>query len=267
MKSFCESLENDPIIARLLLDESDWRSVYEIQSTLQPFTIATKKLQSPNVTLSDFYGMWFNLKLKIQRQNDAFGKNLLAHMEKRHNNLIEIPVMLSAVYLDPRYNILLSSQQRNEAEIFLESLHQRIKANDAEQFHQLQNSNMTDDLLLDEVTNYIHQIRNLNVQNDQQIPNANTVNIKQLLRSLNDKEQVTKPILEYWEENKSYKPELYELAKILYAIPPTQCSVERAFSALALVLTPLRTKLSDQLLENILIVRLNKTIFFSDFKS
>lgn len=41
------------------------------------------------------------------------------------------------------------------------------------------------------------------------------------------------------------------------AIPPTQASVERTFSALALVLTSHRTNLGDEILENILLVRLN----------
>lgn len=44
------------------------------------------------------------------------------------------------------------------------------------------------------------------------------------------------------------------------AIPPTQTAVERVFSALALVLTSHRTNLGDEILENILLVRLNHNL-------
>lgn len=40
-----------------------------------------------------------------------------------------------------------------------------------------------------------------------------------------------------WRDKKFEKPELYELATTLLAVPSSQVSVERAFSALALVLT------------------------------
>lgn len=56
-------------------------------------------------------------------------------------------------------------------------------------------------------------------------------------------------------------PELYRLASVIHSVPPTQTTVERTFSALALILTPLRTNLFDTALENILSLRLNRELF------
>lgn len=41
----------------------------------------------------------------------------------------------------------------------------------------------------------------------------------------------------------------------------TEVSVERSFSAMALILGPLRTRISDDNLENSLLIRLNKELF------
>lgn len=65
----------------------------------------------------------------------------------------------------------------------------------------------------------------------------------------------------HWKARKSTHPELYELAMVILAAPSTQVSVERAFSALALVLSDLRTGLSDDTLQNILMIKLNGDVF------
>ena len=45
-------------------------------------------------------------------------------------------------------------------------------------------------------------------------------------------------ILHYWSKMKNKMPKLFELSKIILAIPPTQVSVERLFSALKFILSP-----------------------------
>lgn len=67
--------------------------------------------------------------------------------------------------------------------------------------------------------------------------------------------------IDFWARNKSTFKEVYELAKIVNAVPVTQVTVERAFSSLAFILTALRNSLHAETLENILIIRLNKEIF------
>lgn len=52
-------------------------------------------------------------------------------------------------------------------------------------------------------------------------------------------------------------PELYEIAMVILAVPTTQVSVERTFSTLKLILSDLRSSLSDKTLQNILLVKLN----------
>lgn len=68
-------------------------------------------------------------------------------------------------------------------------------------------------------------------------------------------------VLQYWEENKHQKPELYRLASAIFTIPPTQTTVERAFSSFAIVFTSHRSRLNSNTLQNILLIRLNYDIY------
>lgn len=67
-------------------------------------------------------------------------------------------------------------------------------------------------------------------------------------------------ILDFWKNTKISDPEMGRLIDVALAVPSTQVSVERAFSALATILTKLRSKLSKETINNILIVKLNKNL-------
>lgn len=69
-----------------------------------------------------------------------------------------------------------------------------------------------------------------------------------------------KLLLEFWEEKADEHSVLYELAKIIHAIPPSQCSVERSFSALSYLYNSRRTKLAPVRLEDLLFLYLNRDI-------
>lgn len=65
-------------------------------------------------------------------------------------------------------------------------------------------------------------------------------------------------VLQYWRNNNNN--DMKKLAQIALAVPATQVSVERAFSALSLILTKLRSKLSNKTINNILITKLNYSV-------
>lgn len=59
--------------------------------------------------------------------------------------------------------------------------------------------------------------------------------------------------------------ELAESALVVLSVPASQVSVERAFSLFPLILTKMRTKTGDEMLEELLFVRLNQS-FLELFK-
>lgn len=76
-----------------------------------------------------------------------------------------------------------------------------------------------------------------------------------------DPEQITsdQDIIAYWSSHENHH--LYELARCLYAIPPTEVEIERDFSLLNFIFTQRRHRLTEKHLEAILRIHLNKDIF------
>lgn len=64
-------------------------------------------------------------------------------------------------------------------------------------------------------------------------------------------------IIQHWFEQTKNDQDLWNVISVVLAAPATQVSVERAFSALAIILSKLRSRLSEETLQNILIVKLN----------
>lgn len=73
-------------------------------------------------------------------------------------------------------------------------------------------------------------------------------------------------ILTFWQQQKDFK-KLSELSKIVFAVPVSQASVERAFSTLRYILSDLRGNILSTNLENILLIKLNKHLVFESNKA
>ncbi|KAE8744605.1 hypothetical protein FOCC_FOCC008734 [Frankliniella occidentalis] len=83
------------------------------------------------------------------------------------------------------------------------------------------------------------------------------------VRAMIEEYDLTKPlplksdVLKFWESKKLIWPELYEVAMIVLAIPATQVSVERLFSALRSILRPQRFALSSTNVDDIVFLHAN----------
>jgi hAT family C-terminal dimerisation region len=68
-------------------------------------------------------------------------------------------------------------------------------------------------------------------------------------------------VLHNWEMRRYDEPNLFKISQVVLAVPPTQVSVERAFSALGLILTARRNRLSDKTIDDLLVCKLNSDVF------
>jgi hypothetical protein len=68
--------------------------------------------------------------------------------------------------------------------------------------------------------------------------------------------------LQYWLGRKNSNPVLFQLSQIFLSIPATQVSVEQLFSLLKFILSSKRPQISEELLNNVLIIRENKLFIF-----
>lgn len=262
LQEFCSSLSSRdyPQITNLNLSDEEWEAVKKVVSILEHFAIQTKVLQGVQISLSDFYGGWARIKMNLSSfDDDLFARNLLSQMKKREKDLFDNSLLNASVYLDPRFQKYMPHENKENAISFLKHLYSRIIRIEGGQVSQLEQQD--DDLASFLNKTILGQDSNSNSNGINENQNSSLCDtIDTMLRNHNAQEPINTSVFNYWEQNKTLKPELYKLACAVHSVPPTQTTVERAFSAMAIVFSALRTNLSDQNLENILLLRLNKTV-------
>lgn len=273
LQSFCDSnqVKANKNIRAFLLSESEWDGVHQLVYTLKPFDKYTKALQSERVTLSDFFGYWTMLRIKVAKVNDNLSANLLLRMNDYHEMLMENPSILGAVFLDPRYQRGLTNKQPAAIQ-FLVNLYLRMQVVESDTVEQeIVEVDVVDDMSeddsLEDMNVFLNACGSVHQNNNNNIVNNNVSNNKeQFISELLTKfigivpQDLKKSIWEIWETKQQSDPELYHLATAVFSIPPTQTTVERAFSSLPIILNSHRTRIGDTTFQNILLVRLNRDL-------
>lgn len=282
------TIEDNPVFEYLL---NNWSKMDEILKVLKTFYDVTINLQKVDCTLSDFYGEWLvcELKLKILMNDGQLKTNLcnkfVWSMEKRAKDIIKHRGMLCAVFLDPRYRCNLSTSEIALVKHLLEDAWLEMKKmKEAQTVIDLSDGDgivLADgdgDLREDLLEAYLQQSSScLDATNSNDMPEVIAVDadysmsIAEFMISISNYEENTRrihhseSIRKFWETNKNVYPELYQVAMVYLAIPPTQSTVERSFSALSFVFNNRRTKLCEENLENIMLMKLNKELVFEIF--
>lgn len=204
----------------------------------------------------------------VKFPGNQLAENLIAQMKSREEILFNNQVLNAAVFLDPRYQKFMPNENKENAIHYLQRLYVKI-----ESMNKMTRSNDTveqPNTESDELAAFLCSIYgdsdNNNTDTERSDENQTPIiceeNIcEKLKKFIGSTLPIDACIFDYWENNKQAQPELYKLASVIHAVPPTQTTVERAFSAMALILSPLRTNLCDTVLENILTLRLNREIF------
>lgn len=255
----------------LYLSESTWNSIEATVASLKPTKILTQKLQIEQLTMGDFYLNWISCKLELQTINTALACELHRNMEIREKILFESKAFVAAIYMDPRVNFLLTTDQQEMAENMLINTWMRWRKLNKD----VNKSTETSLNIQPPTTSSSTQPQNeggkledfLNQSYDDRLRGdpsygcaLDNIDMKSLLKDFFNK-QVRLPasenILIFWETKKNILPQLYTLSNIVLAAPSTQVSVERLFSSLNYVFNKLRTKLKSDLIEDILFIRNN----------
>lgn len=245
---------------RLCLTEEQWADAEKIGEILEPFRKYSVLLQSGKCTLSDFYGYWHILRLKVSKQDHELATLISTEMNEREEILLQNPLLLSAVYLDPRYQRGLNDNGKAIAVQYLKNLHFKIKAIEKASVPSDQLNEHSRRSSFDDIESFLDSIQN----SDHNRANGTAPSSDEILDALHAfygvRETARIDVLEYWEKRKVANPQLYELSCTVFAVPPTQTTVERCFSSLPVVITSRRSRLGQDSLENILLLRLNPSI-------
>lgn len=251
-----------------------WSTINEIVSVLEAPFATTNVAQNATFTLLDFYGSWHIMKLKIKKLAEdpnacrTFAETLREHVEQGGSILFNNPAMIAAVYLDPRFNFKIKIDHPEEIDIAkktLETLFERVNALRRLEPQLEPVTIIEEDLFEDECVaaglSRVFYGESSNFTNGTQV----RFDKEKFTKSFDSYDKIDRihhkiSILEFWNSRKDEDPALYNIACIIHSIPPTQATVERAFSIFGYILNPRRTRLSEVMLETILMINLNKDL-------
>lgn len=248
------------------LSDEEWNLIDKIISILEIPLKTTKFLQRTNYTLSDFYGQWLLMENAITREKNAStdDMNLAEHLLKNlilyRGQLLANPMMVSVVFLDPRFSSTMKLCAKTLSISKLTKIFLRLNGEQLTEEEEEVNS-PDDELELfltaqeRELSNELHDVVHINESPEQKI--------HRLLQEFTklDREHAKINVLDYWENKKMEMPELYSLSQIIFTIAATQTHTERSFSTFAFIFSNYRTRINQTLLTDILIIRPNKDLF------
>lgn len=254
---------------------NQWTKFTEILSIFKiPFE-ATNTIQKASYTLTDFFACWLRIEYKLdgllmnQNMVTDLASTFRQKLDARKQDLFRYPTMMSAIYLDPRVRgEIVSSDELMIAKYKLEELYKRnqeMKEENGDKNAQQDCHLVANQSFEDSFERYLASRAANNSNNNQPAsgsrPNEEPFNFFLLLENF-EKSSVYQatPVLAYWESQKEIHPELYELACMINSIPPSQATVERSFSILKFIFTCKRHKLKANILEDILMMKLNESM-------
>ncbi|XP_065323887.1 uncharacterized protein LOC135930982 [Gordionus sp. m RMFG-2023] len=238
-----------------------WDIILLGTSVLFPLCKFTMKLQKSNIVIGDFFASWLECKWSWRKWIIIYLK-VCWNVYIRESYLFQNDAFRSAIYMDPRFHYENGKYPLEEDKILArEHIFATWKQLQAIDPHE---ENTT--LVMPSTSNYKKTKLDLYIERDckkgpifYELCNSD---IKLKIKSLlyNKRLPSSQDILQYWVSRKHQDAELFKLSQIILAAPCTQVSVERAFSALALTVTSLRTRLDKDILDDILIIKLNRTL-------
>ncbi|KAK4301466.1 hypothetical protein Pmani_026385 [Petrolisthes manimaculis] len=256
----------------LLLLEDEWEIIKDLLHSLKPIYEATKTLQFRNLVAGQFLGEWMKCKVLLSKEATVTSLAVLQAMENREEALLNNGALLSAIYLDPRFQCLLKQPQKIVAQQHLYELWRRMIIVETEK--ETSNSKEMKDAVPSETDNKEHCLRaeksaSIDVidqlliasdkNNEEGGERVRTVrdDIRQAVKNFDNCKRVDRneDIFKWWQ----YHPHqnLKRLAEVALALPVSQVSVERTFSGLRYILDELRLGLKEDIVESIMFLRCN----------
>lgn len=274
-----------------LLDQK-MNVVEEIVNTMEVFHVIMIEMQRRGTTLSDFYGFWLIIKMNLEEcQKKPHHTNLVDYllecMENRKSQLIDQPIMLAAIFLDPRYRhkIINDPDKTRAAKLQICKIWEKIQFNKnnstvsipAEEQVEIQPStqhkrtqtmtSLYSKLDQDFTADGIQRPVITNEPKQGTEPNYTKEKHEILLALDKFNPPRLKPdcsVLEFWRDETKGESSFHEIGQVAfvtYGIPPSEVDTERDMSKLAIIFSERRSQLDEHLLERILLIHLNKDLF------
>jgi len=263
----------------LFLTNAQWEQAEELRDILQRAFEVTKKLQFDDITPGYFYKKWSGLRLCYENNDSLLATEIAKSMKKREAGLLNNGLLLAAVCLDVTSMEMLPMESVEKAIQTITSLALRIQGLDEDDSKQTITDDDDDDAMSsseDSATDSDEEMRVLRKKQrrtcasfssrpveklpETASPAAQTITgVKAAIEKLKNQrialKKTKKDLLTLI--NEDYPEELKEVALLLCTMPVTQVSVERLFSALKIFKRDQRSRLKEDILNALLLLKAN----------
>lgn len=263
---------------KLLLQK--WDLLTELKNILHLPYLCTVELQKVAFTLSDFYGCLKILDIKLKqvisspaKDRTGLASKLSDCLNERKPKLVDHPLMQCAIFLDPRFKRDIDGDVQ-KVQLVTATIQEIWKHHQSIKRKNVGSERASE--VLERPSDKMEEMADLYAELDEhynslQIQEVGTDHQNEIIADI-DKYQAfvtglrmktNESIHLFWDSNQNeIGKELYEIACIILSVPPTQASVERSFSGLKFLFSDYRHGLSEQMLENLMIIHLNKDVFY-----
>lgn len=254
--------EQKAIFPELNEVDADWDFLVEFTVAFQPVRNILLKLQCDQTVYSNFYKYWLELKFELQKISSSLSELLNTWIEEKEKIILNNPVLVSAIYLDPRFKFLLNPAQNELARIHLKALYDHTQKFNQKPFEISNIKQEKEEIIASPSasSDLADYLKILEAKQKQENP-TDIDQHKAYYEIENFHQTRLEPhtnIMEYWTMRRDEYPSLYNLAKIVNATPASQISVDKVFSALKYIIND-NGLTDEEFLQNILLVRLNSS--------
>lgn len=239
-----------------------WKTLQELTRVLRVPYEGTIALQNQCITLSDVFGIWKKMEIRLKAYASApafktqLSQELVKALHARKQPIFNTPEMQSCILLDPRFRsvVLRDTNAFECAKEYLINIWTRIQAT---KVNKDGSSNASSEFHVS-----IDEQFELNKMMQGDAMRSQNLSIEQAIDDFQpDLLPSEKNVLEFWQTQKDSF--LYDVAMAVLSIPPTQVNIEQHFSSVGHIFTERRFQLAPERLRDILMIHLNKDVFNS----
>ncbi len=109
------------------LTEFEWSKVERLASLLQLPYEATLRLQSASLCPGEFIKAWRGVIFQLEKRDDPLSDDIVTSLKQREVFLLANELILAGIWVDPRYRVLLTDDQKKKAKEALRTVYFRQK--------------------------------------------------------------------------------------------------------------------------------------------
>ncbi|XP_021698075.1 uncharacterized protein LOC110676020 isoform X4 [Aedes aegypti] len=259
----------------LALAETDWQFLREYHDAFYPLHKLLKTLEQnrdrQHVTFSAFYMQCLMAIKDVRGIDNRFSKPIMAALSQWLMELRERSIFQTMLYLDPRFqyfkSVVLTLEQQNDAQSYILNIWNRINAlkpnSEANQIDE--DSIKQEDKKDDDMDDFLSEMFGDPAEGSSKskaIPLNSTVTpVLQQLKSLEiePRQPHDYDVWNHWLQRSMSHAELFSVAMVVMSLPTNNICLERSYAAL--VLADRSDGLSEQTLDELLLIRLNRSLF------